>query len=58
VTAVGEAEPGGVDLVLQGTLAGDVIEDAGVAATPKTPKVEKPAAAKGRNGSHATALPA
>jgi hypothetical protein len=42
VTAVQGAEEGGVAVVLQGRLEGDVIVDAGITAQPKTPK---PAAA-------------
>src|SRR5690242_16793929 len=45
IAAMGAAEPGCVAVVLQGTLDGDTIQEAGIVAQPKTPKMPKPAEA-------------
>lgn len=39
VAAIGDAGPDGVAVILQGKLAGQVIEEAGISAQPKAPKV-------------------
>src|SRR5689334_21949645 len=39
IAAISAAEPGGVAVVLQGTLDGNMIREAGIVAQPKTPKL-------------------
>jgi hypothetical protein len=45
IAAIGAAEPGCVAVVLQGTLDGNTLLEAGIVAQPKAPKIPKPAAA-------------
>ena len=45
ITAIEAAEPGCIAVLLQGTLDGTTIEEAGIVAQPKTPKIPKPAEA-------------
>jgi hypothetical protein len=48
IVAIGESGPDNIALLLQGKLVGDVIEDAGLSAMPKAPKVDKAAVANGQ----------
>ncbi len=43
IAAIEAAEPGCIAVLLQGTLDGNTIQEAGIVAQPKTPKIPKPA---------------
>jgi hypothetical protein len=45
IAAIEAAEPGCIAVLLQGTLDGNTIQEAGIVAQPKTPKMPKPAEA-------------